>query len=224
MLISPTEPPMLKKLGRSSPLPETHGVDILFASNGQWIGIQRKEMNDLIASVMDGRLQREVAMMQCRLAVAMVIIEGQPQWTTEGQYIDKGGYRQWTVAQHRGVLWSLRQKGIWVDATKSLADTCDTVEMFERWVGKSKHRGLEHRPGPVAMWGKVDNRDYACHLVMGLPGVGPELADRIVEEYGVPFRWKITVEDLEKVKGIGKVKARSIWEGLQDVMEEMEVE
>ena len=46
---------------------------------------------------------------------------------------------------------------------------------------------------------------------MGIPGVGAELADRIVKRFGVPFQWKISQEDLETVEGIGKKKAQKIW-------------
>ena len=67
----------------------------------------------------------------------------------------------------------------------------------------------------MSMWGTPSNEDYQRHLVMGLPGVGPELADRIVKKFrGVPWIWTINYEDLINVEGIGPKKARAIYDSL----------
>lgn len=214
MFIAPTEPKELKAIGTVALLPETYGVDVLFAARAQWFGVQRKELSDLIASVHDGRLGKEVSQMK-RLAQGMLLVEGRPQWTDDGELISNGlGYR-WTKAQHRGLLWSVRSKGVWVDSTDNLRDTIAIVQMFESWMRKTKHVSLDRRPGPVSYYGKPDDHDYACHLVQGLPGVSETLAKRIVEKYGVPFGWKISQDDLQSIQGIGKVKAAQLWAALE---------
>lgn len=214
MFIAPTEPAELKTLGTVALLPETFGVDILFAARAQWFGIQRKELSDLISSVHDGRLGKEVSQMK-RLAQGMQVVEGRPTWTLDGELVTNGlGYR-WTKAQHRGLLWSVRSKGVWVDATDNIGETISLVQMFEAWMRKTKHVSLDRRPGPVSYYGKPDDHDYACHLVQGLPGVGEGLAEKIVEKYGVPFGWKISQEDLMAIPGIGKVKAAQLWAALE---------
>lgn len=214
MLIAPTESNALKALGKSSLLPEKHGVDILFAYNGGWYGIQRKEISDLIASVHDGRLQRELGQMK-RLEKAVLLVEGKIQFTMDGELMGKGFGQPWTRKQHMGLLWSVREKGVWVDQSESLTDTIAFASAFEAWVRKGKHHSLDRRPGPVTVWGKPDDTDYACHLVQGLPGMGPELAQRIVQMYGLPFGWKVSREDLLKVPGIGKKTADQLWRSLE---------
>jgi len=65
----------------------------------------------------------------------------------------------------------------------------------------------------LSPWGKPGNAEYARHLLMGLPGVGVELADRILKEFGnIPWQWTCTMEDLMRVPGMGKVKAKKIME------------
>lgn len=215
MLIAPTEPPAIKTLGTVSPRPEMVGADILFVARKLKVGIQRKTVSDLIASVHDGRLQREVSQLQ-GIDIPILIVEGRPTWTLDGHLVTKGFGAAWTKAQHRGILWSAREKGIWVQETVDLDDTVECVKMFERWCQKGQHKGLVRRPGPVSIWGKVNNEDYARHLVMGLPGVGPELAERIVARYGVPFGWRITPDDLVAIDGIGPKKAEAIWATLDN--------
>lgn len=175
--------------------------------------MQRKEINDLVASVADGRLAREMAMMK-RLSVAVLVVEGKPSWTMDGSLISKGFGKPWTRRQHRGLLWSVREKGVWVEWTDGAEDTVVACRELEAWVRKGKHGSLERRPGPESVWGQLTNRDYARHVVMGLPGVGPELAGRIVDTFGMPFGWKVSVEELMTVNGIGRKKAESMLKAL----------
>lgn len=219
MLISPTEPLPIRSLGRIHSLPERRGVDVLFAAGGRWVGVQRKEAHDLVASVRDGRLHREVQQMTTCLAggglgIAVLAVEGRFQWTCDGEWVE-AGYR-WTRRQHRGLLWSVRAKGIWVEVTGSAEDTADLCRDLQMWAAKDRHSSLDHRPGPVGMWGKATTREYACHLLQGFDGVGPELAGRIVDHFGrLPIGWLVTAAELEGVAGIGKKKARKLMDALE---------
>jgi len=65
MLVAPTEPMTLKALGTVSLVPEDYGSDFLWASPVfGLVGVQRKEASDFVASVMDGRLDKELAQMK----------------------------------------------------------------------------------------------------------------------------------------------------------------
>lgn len=210
MLVSPTEPLPIRALGRVHSLPEKRGVDVLFAAGSRWVGIQRKEIHDLVASVHDGRLHREVQQMACGvLGIAMLVVEGRFTWTCDGEWIEPG-YR-WTRRQHRGLLWSVKSRGIWVEATSNAEETADLCRDLEAWARKDRHSSLDHRPGPVGMWGKATTREYASHVLQGFEGVGPELANRILDHFGrLPIGWMVTAADLEEIQGIGKVKAKKL--------------
>lgn len=217
LLVAPTEPKFLRELGRTSSIPEKWGVDFLFNSNGGWYGIQRKEVNDLVASMQDGRLAREMAQMK-RLTVGMLIVEGPVRFTLDGVLMRSGYGKDIKRAAFRGILWSVQARGYAVQHTESMADTADTIGTFQAYIGKGKHRALDRRPAATSIWGNPNNRDYAAHLVMGLPGVGPELAERIIEQFdGVPFGWRITEADLKAVPGIGVKKAHTIYRALHQL-------
>lgn len=215
MFVSPAEPAKLRENRKVSSLCEARGADFLFVAHGQWVGVQRKEIQDFLSSVADGRLQKELAQLQsCHHRI--LILEGKVSWTNEGEMMGKGYGRTWTKKQWRSVLWGVRARGIWVEFTESMADTGQTLDWLEGWFTKDSHGSLDRRPGPVSLWGHPSNEDYQRHLIMGLPGVGPELADRICREFkGVPFGWKITEGDLLRVEGIGKKKAASIYKALE---------
>lgn len=214
MLVSPAEPERLRAIGTVSSRPEQYGADFMFFAHKQWVGVQRKEISDLIASLADGRLAREVAMMQS-LDHRILIVEGNVRFTNSGEMMDRPFGQQLTEKQWKGLLWSVRLKQIWVEFSDSTDNTIQQLAWLEEWFKRDKHSSLERRPGPVSLWGNPTNEDYQRHLIMGLPGVGPELAERIVKRFGgVPWRWDIKFEDLLEIEGIGKKKAEAIYQCL----------
>jgi ERCC4-type nuclease len=197
-------------------LTETYGSDVMWMTAAGWVGIQRKELKDLIASVRDGRLGMQLSQMQ-RLSVAVLLVEGKPRFTIDGEMLvdSWGNDASFTKKHYRGVLWSARAAGVHIDFTETLTETIEYCTWFENWSLKERHSGLRHRPGPDTSWGTPGHRDYAVHVVSGLPGVGTELAGRVVDQFGIPFGWKITKEELMTVKGIGQKKADQMWKAIE---------
>ena len=214
MIIAPTEPPAFKAIADVvSMAPERMGADALFSST-HWgmVGVQRKEVKDLIASVQDGRLAREVAQMQ-RLGLAVLIVEGTLRWTQDGELVD--AYTRWTKSQHRGLIRSVQSKGVWVESSLNVTDTVSAVLDLRAWCEKKIHNTLDRRPKPTGAWGKADQHDFALHLIQGVDGVGPGLAQAVLDRFGkVPWAWECTFEELLEVPGLGKVRATAMWEAL----------
>lgn len=209
MLVAPTEFD-LKTIGKVSSLPEKWGCDILIRTSDKWVGVQRKAVPDFIASVIDGRLSKEVQQMSAcgRLDVKVLLVEGDATFTSDGVYMSNGYGSQWTLAQHRGMLWSVASRGIWVDHTRSITETRVWLKMFEQWCSKERHSALDRRPAAIGSWGKPDSREFGLHLLQGLPNVGPELAARIYDNFGgVPWSWSVSEKELMAIPGVGKKRA-----------------
>lgn len=215
MLIAPTERPPITSLGATSSLPEKWGADIIFPAHGKFVGIQRKEFSDLIASVRDGRLAKEIAQMQ-RLGMAVLIVEGRPRWTTDGYLVSNWG-KGWSKKEFRGLLCSVQQAGVWVMVTEDANDTVVACKDLEHWALKDKHQSLMRRPGPVSVWGKASHHDFASHVLQGLPGLGPEMADRIIKHFGkLPIGWTVEQEEMLQVPGVGKKRVEQWWAALDE--------
>lgn len=208
MLVSPTEPKPFHSLGVLTMKPEEYGADFLLYGKGLGaVGVQRKEMDDLVSSVRDGRLGRQLTLMK-RLDLGVLLIEGRPQWTNDGSLMANGN---WTVAQHRGLLWSVQSRGFWIGTTTTIQETIEWLSQFQNWLKKAKHGSLETRPKGRDEFGKEFNgasKDFYLYLMQSFPGVGREVAARLVEKWGVPVAWTITEEQLREVKGIGKGRAK----------------
>lgn len=222
MLVSPSESPAFRALGRSTWRCETFGVDAMWVANGDTYGIQRKELKDLVASVQDGRLTREV-MQMAALDVAVLVVETGERggaWPREmgGVITGTAGWgRGWTVSQMRGLLWSLQARGIWVTLVRDEAATMEYLGELERWSRKKEHSSLLARgQAKAGLFGKRGSREFGMWMLMSLPGVGPKMAGDIWDHFGgdvVRLSDKVGgVEGLTKVKGVGKVTAKKIVE------------
>jgi len=222
ILVSPTEHDLLPVLGgkaMSHSLPEQHGADVLIVAAGQGkMAIQRKAFpDDLLASLDDGRLARELALLS-RTECPVLIVEGRPQWTADGHLMASWASR-WTRQQLRNLLRSVwLTHGVMVEHTDDINDTADSVIELDKWFRKKVHRSLLARPKQAARdsWGTRREDDVMKFLLQGFPGIGTVLADAILERFGrVPLSWSCNLDELRSVPGIGEKRAKELWELLQ---------
>lgn len=213
-LVSPTEPALIVAMGTRSPLAEEMGADVVWMTDRHGLaGVQRKTISDLVGSTRNGLLGRELATMTSRLKFSCLVIEGRPNWSRDGQLIDR--YAKWSKEQQAGLEFSVQQMGVWVTHTQDTAETVGRVDHLRKWLDKEKHGSLLVRPAPARNeWGKVTDRDTAVHFLSGVPGIGAALAERIFNHFGrVPLTWDVpSVEDLMAVEGIGQKKAKVLWD------------
>jgi ERCC4-type nuclease len=208
MFAAPTEPPALKALANTvSMLPERYGVDYLWPAQGKFVGVQRKEVTDLLASVQDGRLARELAQMQ-NLLFRWLVIEGPVRFTSEGVLIAGTGFgQQWTREQWEGLIASVQLRGCWITSSANVGDTGRVLGILKRWSMKPRHASMHTRSGPVSLFGKPDNRDWQIHLLQGFEGIGYELAGRILDHFGgIPLQWTVSAGELKEIVGLGPKK------------------
>lgn len=214
MFIAPTEPQPFPELGVVSVMPEEYGADFMWESELGRVGVQRKVFpGDFLASMHDGRLNREYQQMQA-LEVPVLVLEGRGRWSNSGQLIENvnGLKRMWDIDQHRNYLTSVQLlKGVTVLTADNKQDTVRLLENLKIWSMKPEHLSLEIRPAAQGgYWADISNRDFQRHLLMGLPFIGPKLADAILEKLGMIFRLNVSYEELLEVDGIGPGRAKKI--------------
>lgn len=216
ILVSAAEPPSLRALGPYSPLCEANGMDFLVTTaEGAFAGIQRKRVDDLVASIRGDRIARELGMAE-GLDTAILVIEGDWQWDSIGR---SKRCRGWTRAQLDGVLLSFQVEYGWkVMASTSLADTAALLRRMEAWFAKSSHGSLSRRPKPVKVWGEDGHRASLIHFGQGWGGMGPVTVGNLIDHNGGRLPLKLTMSEAElcEVKGIGPGRARKMVELIGD--------
>lgn len=222
IFISPAEPARVRsQLSRNlgtqhtqhiSSSTESKGVDFMWRAREQWFGVQRKELNDLLASMSDGRLSKEVGQMREHLSHPMLIIERQPKWTADGIMMDDTWGQRFTWSGWVGIHASLGHAGVTVLHSDSIAQTVDSIVALVNWSAKPNHLSLLQRPGPAGNgWGKASSRDWGVHFIQGIPGIGPGVAGAVFDHFGrVPLRWDCEPSELGKVPGVGKKRVEQL--------------
>lgn len=221
MLISPTEPVEFKSIGKVSGVPERHGCDFMILGKTRKIkiGVQRKKFpEDLMNSLSDNRLYLQLQHM-ADLDTALIILEGFGYWTDEGELLgDK--YQRMTMTQMRGLLFSIMfEFGIPTLWVKDMAETMETLETLEAWANKKKHLSLRRRIGPKKdSWGNRSNRMWACHMLQGVDGIGPDMAEKILDANDgfPPLTWTMSADEFLKIPGIGKVTVEKMMKALDE--------
>lgn len=210
LLVSPAEPAQLRKLGSTHSLPEANGVDFICSSPSGLVGIQRKTVKDFVASVHGDRLSKE-AMQSTKLHIAILLLEGRPKVTADGDILGVG-YR-FTIAQLRGLLWSFRAEGWWVDFSENMADTARYLQALAKWAKKPEHTSLRRRPKEKNPWGKRGSRDQQAFALQAVDGLGYKNARSIVDAAGgQALQLTLSPQELKKVDGIGPARIKSLTE------------
>lgn len=213
ILVSPAEPKVLRKLGDTSFAPEEFGADFLLVGEAGTVGIQRKAFpGDFMSSVTDGRLHTVVLKLRA-VTFPVIVLEGRPQWTTDGVLIASYG-REFNRSTERAMEWSLMAADLPVQWTDDLADTAEFIRSMAAWWGKESHAGFMARPGPgrsSEFGSPTSEREWAMHVLQGFDGVGPSLAGRIYDAFGrLPLRWDVTDKELGGVHGLGPKRLEAL--------------
>ena len=164
------------------------------------VGIQRKKFpDDLIASLADGRLAKQIQMMK-GLDVAILLLEGKGWWVGDKLQAKFAG-RTFTRRELRALIFSIQiEHGLRYMQTEGLRETCDLVMDLRTWLMKKNHDGLVSRPKAGA-WGP-DSTEWKMWFWQAIPGVGPVVSRRLAEAWPrLPIKLMVSRAEVEKVAG-----------------------
>jgi len=159
---------------------------------------ERKTLIDLVASVKDGRIFKQ----GCKLAQSdrrgIIILEG------TSQDLVASGMRREAL---QGALITLTVfLGIPLLRSRNLQETAHLMVYTARQ-NQSIANGALHRHS-IRSRGK---RKTQMHILQGLPGIGPERAAALLDQFGnIEAVLTASTEELATIKGIGSHTAKSI--------------
>lgn len=181
----------LRKLGchvREEKLPT---ADVLIADE---IAVERKEANDFIRSIIDGRIFDQIERMKESYPQAVVIVEGRLESNLHPNAV-KGAFCSIAIDRGVPVLWS-----------EDEADTAAYIAVIAKRLLKGE---LPTRLRPEKK--RLSLKEQQQFIVESLPGVGPQLAQSLLRKFGsVEKVFGANTNKLQQVEKIGKKKAAEI--------------
>jgi len=164
--------------------------------------IERKTVSDFIASLLDQRIFKQVSEMLSCFERPLLIIEGDPEFLFWERNVHPNAIR--------GALASLaidyRIPIIW---TKDEEETANQIYWIAYREQVNEKRSVAIRC-PIKAKSFAEQQEF---LVAGLPYVNTKLSKKLLEKFKTPKRvFSAKPESLMKVEGIGKIKAKKIWE------------
>ncbi|MBU0953608.1 MAG: hypothetical protein KKA90_04310 [Nanoarchaeota archaeon] len=169
------------------------------------VGIERKRVQDFLASMTDMRLFEQLEKMVATFDRPLLLIEG----NADSLFLQDGIHEN----AIRGALASIA-----IDYKVPIIWTRNSMETAAQiyWIAHREQRG-EKRPMRIRVTKKADDLPAQQEfLLAGLPSVSTTLAKRLLDHFGTPQAvFHATIEQLCEVDKIGKKKATKIRELLE---------
>jgi len=210
ILVDSREPEIIpKRLGELAKvvfLP--YGDYWFYTASGGRVCIERKTIADLLNSLREGRLQQQLRRMLQEDAEVILLIEG--YWTCNKDFKIKhgGGLTGWDLASLSNFLLTVQREGTRLVYSPNQGATVYLLVQLYRYYQKPKHKALTARPKPLFFFDDLQSR--RVYFLMGLPGIGEELAHRILAKFPLPGEILLSPERLAEVPGVGTKKINEI--------------
>lgn len=172
------------------------------------IGVERKEVDDFLNSMLNGRLFVQMKNLRESYARPVLILEGE-------------GLLERRNINHNAIFGALSSivvdYGIAVFQTRSAKETADVLYVMARREQFRDQKEVAIRGAKVAM-SRVEQQRF---IIEGLPNISAVLAKRLLSHFGSIFSLvNAEVEELCEVQGIGKQIAEEIYSILRCEYEE----
>lgn len=162
------------------------------------VGIERKEVNDFLSSIVDGRLFKQSLELKEHFERPVLVLEGEDLFELRDIHENSVRGALLSVAVDHGIpiLWA-----------RTPLETAKYVAQVARREQIEYERSVQIRGGkrPEVL---KERQEY---IIAGLPNVGSKLAKALLKEFGsVEGVFLASEADLKKVGKIGEKKAKGI--------------
>ena len=160
--------------------------------------VERKTLHDFAVSIIDGRLFKQMLCLANSNSEGVLILEG-----TAGDTADIGMTRE---AMQGALITVSLILGIPILRSKGPSETANLIVYISRQLESITKGGVQrHGYQPKGI------RYRQLYILQGLPGVGRERADRLLDRFGsVEAVISASIDDLQTINGIGKNIAEKI--------------
>ena len=219
-LIVPNEPRVIRNL--LSDLVECPmGYDICLLTNLGKAGIERKKVpSDLISSIEDGRLGREILAMREECQVMVVLFHGVMRYNKNGTL--KLGRRtsyRWTEKGIRNIRRTLEfVEGCYIEYARNNQELVKVVNELQDYLNEKDHLSTKGRLPIRSDWIKPIYYERVRYFYDGLPGVATIGAKKLADRFPSPMNlYQASIEEIMEIPRVGRALATGIFNFLRGV-------
>jgi len=193
------------------------GFDILLFTRRGQVPIERKKIpSDLIASVNDGRLAKELRAMRQVSRFYIVLLHGTFIFRNDDTLVIPGAKkagRDWTRKGIKNLLRTLQYvEGVYLEYAEDDRELVEVVQQVEDYFNKSQHLSLRIRPGLQSNWLIPSRDEKYLYWMQGLPKISAIRAKQLLKVFPTPLSiCGASIEELSNISGIGKTIAGAIY-------------
>ena len=192
------------------------------------IGIERKKISDLMNSIATGRLSgHQLPGLLTEYDKVYIIVEGVWRGNPATDIVESNRGRNWVDITHgrkfrASDIWSflttLENTGVIVRTTRNMTETCAMISNLERWWTKEwgRHRShlALHKGTPTALLA-TSPPSLIRRIAAELPHIGFDRGRLVEQHFGsVAEMVNASMEEWEKIRGIGRLTAREVFEAI----------
>jgi len=164
--------------------------DMLVYAHLGTVAIERKKVpSDLLSSLQDGRLSRELVSIRGAGDFKMLLLEGKFRYTSTGMLLNGRRSTNWSRMGIRNLLRSVRYfEGVDCELTESLNDTVLVVTSLKKYFDTDNHTSLRERP---TIQSKVKiyptKEEQIMWFYQGIPGLAVVRAQALYKVFPRPI-------------------------------------
>lgn len=178
------------------------------------LAAERKSRADFEASIIDGRLFEQAARLITAYPRVVLIVEGERDGEERGSERVNRVSRSALLGAYSSLVSDL---GISIFFTKSPPATAELLAALARHDQLAKKVPMRVMAKPKSITLEQTQRS----IIEALPGVGPQMARRLLAHFGTPARiFSSSVKELQEVEGMGPKKAKLIYKVLDSLWEQ----
>lgn len=219
VLITTNEPIAIRRLFTDS-VETPMNFDMKLYTEAGTVGIERKKIpGDLLSSVEDGRLRRELIAIRDECNFAVLLLHGSIRYDKNGNVRVGKRTIHWTDKGIRNLKRTIQWvEGCFIEEAHDDYELVQVVNELQTYLDEKHHFSLKGRPGIQKTWIVPTKKEHVIHFYDGLPGIAPVRARMLADHFSNPIQlYEASVEDISSIKGFGKQVAQQIYNFIRGI-------
>ncbi len=193
--------------------------DLWIVKDGEVVVVERKTIADFIVSLRNNRLWEQLLRLSgcteiagCKIKHSLLVLEGKFEDYYENCESNYDGSKLWA-----SIMGALLEVLLVYNIPVLLAENNEALKALLRILIKRESQGKNERP-PQPRWylretANLPAKDSRVMALAAIPLIGEVMARNLLGHFGSLERIaRASIEELQEVKGIGRVRATKIYE------------